>query len=97
MALKCLGLPEVDGWRACGVPGGSGRREGACRGWSQPHEGLRHAGSAHAARTADRDLQTPAISFTVTASVVLSPRNPLWPLGAGTCVSIVALYLSRFH
>jgi hypothetical protein len=48
-------------------------------------------------RTADRDLLTAAISFTVAAFVVFSRRNPLWALGAGTCVSIVALYLSRFH
>jgi hypothetical protein len=48
-------------------------------------------------RTADRDLLTAAISFTVAAFVVFSRRNPLWALGAGACVSVVALHLSRFH
>jgi hypothetical protein len=59
--------------------------------------GLILASGVSMMRTADRDLLTAAISFTVAAFVVFSRRNPLWALGAGTCVSVVALHLSRFH
>jgi hypothetical protein len=48
-------------------------------------------------RTTDRDLLTAAISFTVAVFVVFSRWNPLWALGTGTCVSVRALHLSRFH
>jgi chromate transporter len=59
--------------------------------------GLILASGVSMMRTADRDLLTAAISFTVAAFVVFSQWNPLWALGAGTCVSVVTLHLSRFR
>ena len=43
-------------------------------------------------RTADRDGITIGISLFTTAFVVLSKRNPLWALAAGTCASVIALH-----
>jgi hypothetical protein len=45
-------------------------------------------------RTVDRDTLSVAISLATAAFVVLSRRNPLWALAAGTCVNIVALHMA---
>jgi chromate transporter len=44
-------------------------------------------------RTADRDGITIGISLFTAAFVVLSKRNPLWALAAGTCASVIALHV----
>lgn len=48
-------------------------------------------------RTADRDLLAVGISLATAGFVMLSTRNPLWPLAAGTCVNVAALHLGLFR
>jgi hypothetical protein len=45
-------------------------------------------------RVVDHDALTVAISVATAAFAVLSRRNPLWALAAGTCVNIVALHMA---
>ncbi len=56
--------------------------------------GLMLASGVSMMRTIDRDAFTVAISVVTAAFVVLSRRNPLWALAAGTCVNIVALHMA---
>jgi len=44
-------------------------------------------------RAVDRDMVTIAISLATAAFVVLSRRNPLWALAAGTLANIITLHL----
>lgn len=52
--------------------------------------GLILASGVSMMRTADHDALTVAISLGTAAFVVLSRRNPLWALAAGTVVNVVA-------
>ena len=45
-------------------------------------------------RTVDRDVVTVLISLTTTVFVYTTRRNPLWALGSGALVNVVALHLS---
>ena len=56
--------------------------------------GLMLASGVSMMRIVDRDAFTVAISLATAAFVVLSRRNPLWALAAGTCVNIVALHMA---
>jgi chromate transporter len=55
--------------------------------------GLILASGVSMMRAADGDAVTIAISLLTAAFVVVSKRNPLWALTAGTCIGIVALHL----
>lgn len=55
--------------------------------------GLILASGVSMMRTADHNVLTFAISLATAAFVVVSKRNPLWALAAGTCVSVAALHL----
>jgi chromate transporter len=55
--------------------------------------GLMLASGVSMMRSIDRDLPTVAISLATAAFVVLSRRNPLWALGAGTLANIITLHL----
>ena len=55
--------------------------------------GLMLASGVSMIRAIDRDAVTVAISLATAAFVVLSRRNPLWALAAGTCANIVALHV----
>jgi chromate transporter len=48
-------------------------------------------------RTADHDALATAISLATAAFVVISRRNPLWAIAAGTCVYVAALRLGLLH
>jgi chromate transporter len=54
--------------------------------------GLMLASGVSMVRTVDRDALTVTISVATAGFVVLSKRNPLWALAAGTCVNIAALH-----
>jgi chromate transporter len=56
--------------------------------------GLMLAAGIAMMRAADRDAVTLVISLATAAFVVLSRRNPLWALAAGTIVNIVALHVA---
>ncbi len=56
--------------------------------------GLMLASGVSMVRIVDHDVLTVAISVATAAFVVLSRRNPLWALAAGTCVNIVALHMT---
>jgi len=56
--------------------------------------GLMLASGVSMVRIVDHDALTAAISVATAAFVVLSRRNPLWALAAGTCVNIVALHMA---
>jgi chromate transporter len=56
--------------------------------------GLILASGVSMMRTADRDAATLAISLGTAAFVLLSARNPLWALAAGTGASLVARYFA---
>ena len=56
--------------------------------------GLMLASGVSLIRAVDRDLVTAAISFATAAFVVLSRRNPLWALAAGTCANIIAPHVT---
>lgn len=64
------------------------------RAWIPLALGLMLASGVSMMRAVDRDLVTVAISLGTAAFVVLSRRNPLWALAAGTVANIVALHLS---
>jgi chromate transporter len=55
--------------------------------------GLLLASGVSLIRAVDRDVVTIAISLATAAFVVLSRRNPLWALAAGTLTNIIALHL----
>jgi chromate transporter len=55
--------------------------------------GLMLASGVSMVRTVDRDALTVTISVATAGFVVLSKRNPLWALAAGTCVNIAALHV----
>jgi chromate transporter len=56
--------------------------------------GLMLASGVSMMRVVDHDALTVAISVATAAFVVLSRRNPLWALTAGTCVNIVSLHMA---
>jgi chromate transporter len=56
-----------------------------------PALGLILASGIAMMRTADHDALTIAISLATAVFVVLSRRNPLWAIAAGTCITVVAL------
>jgi chromate transporter len=55
--------------------------------------GLMLASGISMMRTVDTGLLTVAISLGTAAFVLLSRRNPLWALGAGTVANIITLHL----
>ncbi|HEY6432087.1 MAG TPA: chromate transporter [Acetobacteraceae bacterium] len=58
--------------------------------------GLILASGVSMMRVADRGVLTVLISVATAVFVVASRRNPLWALGAGTCVTVIAQHVGVF-
>ena len=58
--------------------------------------GLILASGVSMMRVADRGVLTVLISVATAIFVAASRRNPLWALGAGTCVTVIAQHVGVF-
>lgn len=59
--------------------------------------GLILASGVSMMRVADHTVLAMLISLATAAFVVVSRRNPLWALAAGTCVTVVVQHFSLFR